>query len=91
MQQIIPVLRNGNQRIIILPIEYDVDEMYLYSDHKGSLTLSSQPFNQDIAPSNNRRNFGFMKGKIQIPDNFDEIYSDEIAEMFEGKYENSTR
>jgi len=27
---------------------------------------------------------GFMKGKLRIPDNFDRLYEDEIAELFDG-------
>ena len=35
-----------------------------------------------IGPSSGVREFGFMKDEIQIPDDFDELYADEIAEMF---------
>ena len=28
---------------------------------------------------------GFMKGQFQVPDDFDEMYADEIADMFEGR------
>lgn len=28
---------------------------------------------------------GFLKGKIDIPEDFDTMFSDEIADMFEGK------
>lgn len=32
-----------------------------------------------------RRRFGFMKGKISVPDDFDTMFQDEIIEMFEGR------
>jgi prevent-host-death family protein len=28
--------------------------------------------------------FGFMKGKISVPDDFDRMFEDEIADLFEG-------
>lgn len=35
-----------------------------------------------IEPVKGTRQFGFMKGEIRYPDNFNELYSDEIAEEF---------
>ena len=35
-----------------------------------------------IGPSSGAREFGFMKDEIRVPDDFDELYADEIAEMF---------
>lgn len=35
-----------------------------------------------IEPGKGTREFGFMKGEIRYPDNFDELYRDEIAEDF---------
>jgi hypothetical protein len=35
-----------------------------------------------IGPSSGTREFGFMKDEIRVPDDFDELYADEIAEMF---------
>ncbi|MHB1173436.1 MAG: type II toxin-antitoxin system Phd/YefM family antitoxin [Lacisediminihabitans sp.] len=35
-----------------------------------------------IGPDAGARRFGFMKGRIRVPDTFDELYSDEIAELF---------
>lgn len=32
-----------------------------------------------------KRQMGNLKGKINIPDNFDTAFSNEIADMFEGK------
>ena len=31
-----------------------------------------------------RRQLGILDGKIRVPDNFDELYEDEIRELFEG-------
>lgn len=31
-----------------------------------------------------KRRMGFMKGQIKIPDDFDCMYADEIAALFEG-------
>ncbi|OOH90785.1 hypothetical protein BMT54_03905 [Pasteurellaceae bacterium 15-036681] len=31
------------------------------------------------------RKMGTLKGKFSVPDNFDDLYSQEIAELFEGK------
>lgn len=35
-----------------------------------------------IKPGHGTREFGFMKGEIVVPDNFDELYATEIAELF---------
>lgn len=35
-----------------------------------------------IVPDAGTRRFGFMKGQIQYPDNFDELFADEIADEF---------
>lgn len=32
-----------------------------------------------------RRRLGFMEGQIKVPDDFDRMMEDEIAEMFNGK------
>jgi prevent-host-death family protein len=32
---------------------------------------------------------GFMEGQFQVPDDFDTMFAEEIAEMFEGKYDGS--
>jgi prevent-host-death family protein len=37
------------------------------------------------SPHIDRRRFGFMKGKIKVPDDFDTMYQDEIIAMFEGR------
>jgi prevent-host-death family protein len=36
------------------------------------------------APYIDRRRFGFMKGMINVPDDFDMMHQDEIIAMFEG-------
>jgi antitoxin (DNA-binding transcriptional repressor) of toxin-antitoxin stability system len=38
-----------------------------------------------IGPDSGSRRFGFMKGRIRYPENFDELYADEIAEEFGAK------
>lgn len=38
-----------------------------------------------IEPDAGERQFGFMKDQIQVPDNFDELYADEIADLFGAK------
>jgi prevent-host-death family protein len=30
---------------------------------------------------------GFLKGQFEVPDDFDNMFADEIADMFEGKYD----
>jgi prevent-host-death family protein len=37
------------------------------------------------SPHIDRRRFGFMKGKISVPDDFDTMFQDEIIAMFEGR------
>lgn len=37
------------------------------------------------APHIDRRRFGFMKGKLVVPDDFDTMFQDEIIAMFEGE------
>jgi antitoxin (DNA-binding transcriptional repressor) of toxin-antitoxin stability system len=32
---------------------------------------------------------GFMAGQFEVPDDFDTLSADEIADMFEGKYDGS--
>ena len=32
---------------------------------------------------------GFMEGQFQVPDDFDTMFAEEIADMFEGKYDGS--
>jgi prevent-host-death family protein len=36
------------------------------------------------SPHIDRRRFGFMKGRISVPDDFDTMFQDEIIAMFEG-------
>jgi prevent-host-death family protein len=35
------------------------------------------------------RRIGFMKGMGQVPDDFNTMFAEEIADMFEGKYDGS--
>lgn len=37
------------------------------------------------APAKAKRRVGFMEGQIKVPDDFDRMFEDEIAEMFYGK------
>jgi prevent-host-death family protein len=37
------------------------------------------------APKPALRQFGFMKGRIRAPDDFDRMFEDEIVKMFEGE------
>jgi antitoxin (DNA-binding transcriptional repressor) of toxin-antitoxin stability system len=32
---------------------------------------------------------GFLEGQFEVPDDFDTMFQDEIADMFEGKYDKS--
>jgi antitoxin (DNA-binding transcriptional repressor) of toxin-antitoxin stability system len=41
------------------------------------------PLEAPLAPAPVR--FGFMKGRIRVPDDFDRMGEDEIAKMFEGE------
>ena len=36
-----------------------------------------------LAPPKRRRTLGILNGKIQVPDNFDELYVEEIRALFE--------
>lgn len=36
-----------------------------------------------IGPDDGTRRFGFMKDQIRVPAGFDELFAEEIAEMFE--------
>lgn len=45
---------------------------------------SSNPEDPLDAPHIDRRRFGFMKGKISVPNDFDTMGQDEIIAMFEG-------
>ena len=37
------------------------------------------------SPKNNIRRVGFLKGQIKIPEDFDQMFNDEIAASFEGR------
>ena len=39
----------------------------------------------ESAPAKAKRRIGFMEGEISVPDDFDRMFEDEIAEMFYGK------
>ena len=45
------------------------------------------PKSEDIldSPHIDRRRFGFMKGKIRVPDDFDTMFQEEIIALFEGR------
>jgi prevent-host-death family protein len=45
----------------------------------------------DLTPTGKKRKrrIGFMKGMGQVPDDFNSMFADEIADMFEGKYDGS--
>jgi prevent-host-death family protein len=40
----------------------------------------------DAPEPKSMKRLGFMAGQIDIPDDFDTMFADEIADMFEGKY-----
>ena len=35
-----------------------------------------------------KRRLGWMAGQVEVPDDFDSMFAQEIQEMFEGKYSN---
>jgi prevent-host-death family protein len=39
----------------------------------------------DTQPVRVKKRFGFMRGQISVPDDFDTMFQDEIEEMFYGK------
>lgn len=39
--------------------------------------------------SSNQRQMGTLKGKIHVPDDFDNLFADEISVMFSGKEDNN--
>ena len=41
----------------------------------------------DEAEPKQKRQFGFLRGKIEIPENFDTLFEKEIEEMFYGEEE----
>lgn len=45
----------------------------------------------DLTPigKKRKRRIGFMKGMGIVPDDFNTMFADEIADMFEGKYDGS--
>ncbi|MYJ73036.1 MAG: type II toxin-antitoxin system prevent-host-death family antitoxin [Rhodospirillaceae bacterium] len=45
----------------------------------GKLLVKVEALEQREAPE---KQFGFMAGKIEVPDDFDTMFEDEIAEMF---------
>ena len=51
----------------------------------GKPMVKVVPF--DTPDERAKRRFGFMKGKIKVPDDFDTFMQDEIIDMFEGKHE----
>lgn len=38
----------------------------------------------DAAPVVEKKRFGFLRGQISVPDDFDTMFADEIEEMFYG-------
>ena len=36
-------------------------------------------------PEHKPQRFGFMRGKMRVPDDFDTMYADEIARLFNGE------
>jgi prevent-host-death family protein len=39
----------------------------------------------DTPPARMKKRFGFLRGQISVPDDFDTMFQDEIEEMFYGK------
>ena len=39
----------------------------------------------DVEPVKAPQRLGFMQGKMRVPDDFDTMYADEIAHMFNGE------
>ena len=39
----------------------------------------------EVEPIKKPQRLGFMKGKMRVPDDFDTMYADEIARMFNGE------
>lgn len=52
----------------------------------GKPLVKVVPLEEPEARPNGPR-FGFLKGRISVPDDFDTYMQDEIIAMFEGKYE----
>ena len=50
-------------------------------DGKPLVKVEALAARQD-EPSLGRKRCGFLKGRIKVPDDFDRMYEDEIAEMF---------
>ena len=48
----------------------------------GKPMVKVTPINEPEKP---KRRVGFMKGQFTVPDDFDEMYAEEILEMFEGR------
>jgi prevent-host-death family protein len=40
----------------------------------------------DAPKKHKPQRFDFLKGQLSVPDDFDRMFEDEIADMFEGKY-----
>jgi prevent-host-death family protein len=49
----------------------------------GKPMVMVTPLQQE--PKKEQRRLGFMRGKFKVPEDFDTMFADEIADMFEGK------
>jgi prevent-host-death family protein len=43
------------------------------------------PLDQEVPVEDTSRRFGGLRGQLEIPDDFDRMMEDEIAEMFNGR------
>lgn len=53
-------------------------------DDVGAEAAASSPAGSD-KPRYDMRRFGFLKGKLNVPDDFDTMHQEEIIAMFEGR------
>lgn len=51
----------------------------------GKPMVKVEAYEKPMVSAKNR--IGFLKGQITVPDDFDRMFAEEIADMFEGKYD----
>ena len=73
------IAKAGKPMVKVIPVSLE-DHLDPTEDLQGAI-----PHGVPIGKRFASERFGFMKGKIFVPDDFDTAYQDEIIKMFEGE------
>lgn len=78
--------KNAFSKVRILsPDDVDLAAIYRLQERLEKSRAIQQKMLDKSKPQQQRRELGFMRGQFTVPEDFDRMFEDEIAEMFYGQ------